>query len=910
MASEVFQLAILLSLKDGASGGLDRFGAKLRGLGKDGAAAVQELDRIRGNLNRDLAIGGVGAAGLGLLYKGVEAAGDFQATMTDLRSTLATTAQNGKVDLNSLGADMVKAEAIAVKLGNALPGTTADFVEMMQVLKQNGLQTETIMNGAAEAVAHLAVANNAVPKEIAADFAQYGNLFKLKSEDFAPAADVFSRIYTSTGQTSQELVEAAKYFEGRAGASLGISGLKDAEQITRLFGLMGKSGLRGSIAGTTLTDFFSEYTKHGDKVQELQKNTGIKLDFFDKKGNFAGIDQVFAQMKQFDKLSQKDRGDWLEKIFGLRGISAANIFLAQGAEGWKNFNAEQDTAVGLEDKVAMKSATFNNQMEALGGTLTNLKVTVFEPMLPTLTSAAEKANDFVSTIQEFAKANPNLSKTTVEIIAMASSAMVLLSAYNSLTAGVKLFKLASAVSKSENLIKWLNESKVAADAAGDSFVVAAVKRKGLLGGIQNPVVKIGVQIGAIMGIEYLIGVIQREIQKAFDAGEAKRQAIETTNKNYSTFQQAEKDGTQFTKKDFAGQAATTWLSVMKGGLAATMASERAKLPFFSFTGPSKVSQDATERELYPITKWAGAANPFQTGFGGGWDNRSKAQGFQKTAPELADPRIMTEFLRQLRTRVPNQEEQKSTQYALQQAFPQSFMQATAQLQQEQQALAQSIGTVNEAFPQLSLQLQASGDLYNQQGQTVQLFGQNLSNLQQPIAQTQNDITNLANSAQRVPPPLNSIVFSANNAANSLNSLSDKIAGWQPPPSLPPQPTYLPNSYSPTGAGRSPSPTPIKTNFANSRSNGNPRLQPQYVSQNPSVFPPVRKAIGENIKIADARRILASSNSQTATINYSPKITVNGASPEAKQDFQAMLNEHANHISRLVADNMETRRLRA
>ena len=226
MSSEVFNLAILLTLKDAASGGLDRVEARMRKAGAAGRKLADEFKSLREELNKSLAIGGIGVAGLGMLYKGVKAAGDFQAVMSDLSSSLAVVGSNGKVNFNALAMDMQKAEAVAVKLGNALPGTTADFALEIQALKQNGLATETIMNGAAEAVAKLAVASNAIPKDIAADFAQFGNLFKLKAEDFAPAADVFSKIYTSTGQTSAELVEAAKYFQGRAGTALGIGRLE------------------------------------------------------------------------------------------------------------------------------------------------------------------------------------------------------------------------------------------------------------------------------------------------------------------------------------------------------------------------------------------------------------------------------------------------------------------------------------------------------------------------------------------------------------------------------------------------------------------------------------------------------------------------------------------------------------
>jgi TP901 family phage tail tape measure protein len=463
MASEAFQLALLLTLKDAASGGLDRFEARLRSIGKAGEMELAKLDKLREDLNKDLAIGGVGLAGLKILKDGVQAAGDYQSVMTDLRSSLAQVGKDGKVNLGQLALDMTGAEAVAVRLGNKLPGTTADFAQMMQVLKHNGLEAKTIMNGAADAVANLAVANNAVPKEIAADFARYGNLFKLRPEDFTPAADVFSRIYSSTGQTSAELIEAAKYFQGRIGQGLQIGGLADAERYTRLFGFMGKRGITGSVAGAGLSNFFESYNVHRDKLDDLAKATGIKLDFFDKQGKFVGLDTVMEQMQQFDKLSAKDRTQWMEKIFGTLGSQAANVMV--DAKGWKEFNEEQAKTISLQDKSALKAQDYNMKMESLQGTLTNLKVAIFEPMLPGATAALDKANELVGVIQTFAKSHPDIAKYAVSFLGIGSAALVAYSGVKTLTTGFQLLKMTSAFARGTGIATQLAETTTVTERA-------------------------------------------------------------------------------------------------------------------------------------------------------------------------------------------------------------------------------------------------------------------------------------------------------------------------------------------------------------------------------------------------------------------------------------------------------------
>lgn len=524
MASEVFQLAILLSLKDGASGGLGRFEAQLRAAGKEGEKFHSEFERIRRDLNRDLAIGGVGVAGMSLLGKGVQVAADYQQSMTDLRTSFTQVSKDGKTNFDALGKDMTQAGVVAMKLGNALPGTTEDFIQMMQVMKQNGMETQTILNGAADAVANLAVTSHAIPKEIAGDFAQFGNLFNIKSRgDWDRVADSFGRINTSTGQTSAELIEAAKYFQGRAGQGLGLTGAKDAEQITRLFGLLGKQGLRGSMAGTELTDFFGEYMRHKDKVKELQESTGIKLKFFDDKGTFVGMDDMFRQLAQFRKLSNEQQVEWGNKIFGFRGGAMANQFAKTGVEGWREFNATLDQTISTSAKAEEISKNFNNQLEALTGTAKNLVVAGFEPMLPPLTKTLTTANAVVGSLTDFAKANPGLMQTLGTLTLYGTTAMALYGGVKTLTTGFQLLKIAMAFSRGESALTFFNQTAAASETATrnvagfTSQAVAAEKKVGALrqglGTLANSsAVKIGVQIGAIMLTEAAVSGLVEHIQ--------------------------------------------------------------------------------------------------------------------------------------------------------------------------------------------------------------------------------------------------------------------------------------------------------------------------------------------------------------------------------------------------------------
>ena len=842
MASEAFQLALLLTLKDAASGGLDRFEAKLRAAGKAGESYSKQLDDIREDLNKDLAAGGVGLAGLKIIKDGVQAAGDYQSVMTDLRASLAQTGTDGKVNLNKLAEEMVGAEAVAVRLGNKLPGTTADFAQMMQVLKQNGLDTTTIMNGAADAVANLAVASNAVPRELAIDFARYGNLFKLKPEEFTPAADVFSRINSSTGQTAGELVEAAKYFQGRIGQGLQIGGLEDAQKYTRLFGFMGKRGITGSVAGAGLSNFFESYNVHRDKLDDLQKSTGIKLDFFDKGGKFVGLDQVMEQMSQFDKLSAKDRTEWMEKIFGTLGSQAANVMI--DSKGWKEFNTEQEKTISLADKTAMKAKDYNIQMEALSGTLTNLKVAIFEPMLPGMTSAIEKANQLVGVIQGFAKSHPDIAKYGVSFLAVGSAALVAYSGIKAVITGVRLLKMASAFSKTEGLLGYMTQTSaatttvtknvsgltakqaalqqlggtiVATDSKAKNLGTSVATTGGKVAGLKKDLFSLNNVFKAVLVLE-AIGFTWDQIsklKKTIDDWRSMNTGLDETGKSSHRLYQS----TPAEQRDPRGEAVNV-LRLLEAGnkefQVAVDPKRQSWTDYFTkmggdrsamFRGGPTTTEIIANPQLnaraqqilqmpYRERSVAGAfSNPYERVSA----ETAAVKNLRERAPSLSDPQVMTSFRRDVMPTMGFGKEQTGfVNQLLQQAFPESFSQSLSGISEQGKALSETLTSLQQPIagtaelftglpPALTPVGQAFTTLPQPMTDTATAFGA----LPQPIGDVTGAFQNLVPPASRLPGSFNNVFTSANNLAISIDGVSAKIAAWQPPAS--------PTAASPGGA---------------------------------------------------------------------------------------------------------------
>ncbi|HFM2013498.1 TPA: phage tail tape measure protein [Escherichia coli] len=145
-----FELKALITGVDRLSPALSKMQKKIRGFKRQAEEASQG----------GLALGGGLAAGLTLSLKSYA---DQENAATGLK--VAMMDANGEV-----GKRFQDINKLAIGLGNQLPGTTADFQNMMQMLVRQGIPAENILGGVGKATAYLAVQLKKTP-EAAAEFA-------------------------------------------------------------------------------------------------------------------------------------------------------------------------------------------------------------------------------------------------------------------------------------------------------------------------------------------------------------------------------------------------------------------------------------------------------------------------------------------------------------------------------------------------------------------------------------------------------------------------------------------------------------------------------------------------------------------------------------------------------------------
>ncbi len=715
MSKATYELAVLLSLKDAASGRLDTFRDKLRATGKDGRVALKDFEELRKSLQRKMVVGGVtmtaGLVGLKMLKGGVTAAGEFESSLLDLKGAYQEVEGAGAMSATQQAAQLNALSHLATRFGNDLRGNTGDYVGILTSLKRAGVEATTVLGGAGEAAAHLANVSGAITRgtanEQAKELGQFGIMFDLKPQDFGRQVDLFSALKDRFDIESSDLIESAKYFQSTA-KSLKLTGFEGATETSKFFALMKRRGaLEGSQAGTSGTSFFQQFIAKGDQRAKIKKTTGLDVQLFDKKGEFAGFENAFKEMEKFRVYSAEKRLGLLNEMFGEQGGKVAGVMVEAGAEGWRNVTTEAQKAVPVQEKIVQQMNTYNAKMEALQGTVDNLKATTFTPMLDTLKPVADTANSLLSTLQSFSQANPGVAGVASHLLGIGSAGLVAYGGVRTLTSSWRLWRMATEFSKGDALAVYLQKVAGGAGAAGDGLAGAGTKAVGLRG-------KLSALSASPFKITLLLATVGFTLNELFQL----KAALDEYKKSQSNLDASSRTGMKTTdrfldvskkqglpvEQDFYKHGAQTQMAMLQGGdnreLEYFLQPERQDWysristlganPFNRHRGDARQHIGSADPEVRRRIDAAGGYSKFE-------DQVSGARHIRERGGELKIPEIMAEFRKQVAGLNLSEEAKGRLDRMLQEAFPDSFAKSTQTLQQQFQLLNTQIAPLGSSL---------------------------------------------------------------------------------------------------------------------------------------------------------------------------------------------------------------------
>ena len=397
MSSSMMMLGVTIKLFDQMSGGLRGIVTQVEGLrGKVGALADKANALGRGALGTGLIAGGS-------LMKTVSAFAELEDASTRLKSVM--------MGRDGTAGAFDQVNALAVKLGDQLPGTTADFLQMMAALKAQGITDDSILGGVGEASAKMAVLLKKSPEEMAVFSAKLKTALGVADSDMLAFMDTIQRTYFMGVDATEMMYAFAR--SGGALKTIKQQGLDAGKALAPLYAMWVKGGMSGETVGTgfaSITNSLLDGKKVGKGNALLQAMGLGPLKFTDSKGNFAGIENMIAQFDKLKSLDATKLNAVLKEIFGGgQDQSMVATLVANGVEGYRKQVAAMEAQADLQKRVGAVLGTLTNVWEAASGTFTNLLASLGEAVSDDLKAMAEWFGRASEEIKNFVKEHPVLA---------------------------------------------------------------------------------------------------------------------------------------------------------------------------------------------------------------------------------------------------------------------------------------------------------------------------------------------------------------------------------------------------------------------------------------------------------------------------------------------------------------------
>jgi TP901 family phage tail tape measure protein len=275
---------------------------------------------------------------------------------------------------------MQRAAATADQLGNnlKLPGATAaDAAEAMVELAKAGFRTDQAISatGASLTLASAAQVN-------AADSAKYlGDMmdqFGMGADQAGKAADTLAATANAASGDIIDIYYAMKY-AGPVAHGLGVTMQEAAAGV----GMLGKAGILGQTAGTTLRGMFANLASPTKQMTEGLDSLGIKA--WDAQGNFKGLRNVIDGLSKAEhSMTQKDFAAAVKKAFGKPAMSGAIALAHQGVASYDALMQAVSQTGAASEIAAAKGKGLAGAMLQLKTQARQTGLTIYNGMAPGL----------------------------------------------------------------------------------------------------------------------------------------------------------------------------------------------------------------------------------------------------------------------------------------------------------------------------------------------------------------------------------------------------------------------------------------------------------------------------------------------------------------------------------------------
>lgn len=311
--------------------------------------------------------------------KAVSSFGDAEKAMNVFRvATGATTEEMGKAS--------AAIEAIAHDL--SLPGITrADAANALAELGKAGLSATDAINALRPALL-LAEAGGIKGAEAAEILAAALQSFHLPGTEAARVADLLAAAELRASGTVRDHAEALK----QAGAVFAMAGVPIEDLVTSIAQLA-NAGIKGSDAGTSLRTMLLRLLSPTEEAKGLMTAMGVSI--YDAQGRMRDWRDIIDQFHRgLAPLTEAQRNQRLETIFGADAIRAASIIFGEGAAGADKMKASLTQAGAAQELATAKTQGLSGATDGLAKAIDTASADAVKPFaedIKTLATALTEA---------------------------------------------------------------------------------------------------------------------------------------------------------------------------------------------------------------------------------------------------------------------------------------------------------------------------------------------------------------------------------------------------------------------------------------------------------------------------------------------------------------------------------------
>ncbi|MFE1452012.1 phage tail tape measure protein [Streptomyces olivaceoviridis] len=349
-----------------------RADARLNRIGGPGTAGLrryrEETSRARESLRSLAAMG----AGLGLTMGAADVVKEGNEYQQAMNAFGATT--------NATQMQMHRAAATASQLGNdlKLPGSTAtDAAEGMLELAKAGFRTDQAISAS-----RASLVLSSAAQVNAADSAKYlGDMmdqFGMGADQAGKAADTLAATANAASGDIVDIYYAMKY-AGPVAHGMGVNMQEAASAV----GMLGKAGILGQTAGTTLRGMLANMASPTKQMKEGLDDLGISA--FDAQGNFKGLRYVIDGLsKAQHHMSQQDFAAAVKKAMGKPAMAGAIALAHQGTASFDAMMQAVSQTGAASEIAAAKGKGLAGAMLQLKTQARQTGLTIYQGMSPGL----------------------------------------------------------------------------------------------------------------------------------------------------------------------------------------------------------------------------------------------------------------------------------------------------------------------------------------------------------------------------------------------------------------------------------------------------------------------------------------------------------------------------------------------